>query len=294
LPGLDTSLTRRSDYNHTIATFTAADNKTLWLRDLLKDDIPEARVFLYGYSASLFYKDDMNIMEEAENLLRDVNELRAGTIGTSRPIFLLGYSLGGILVKYALTRARLDDTFAGLFNDVYCTIFMGTPHRGANHVALADTVKTMASILTGQKKDSSWVTSLSAKEVFAESMRENYRQVLRFFQIVTIYETQEMNGKMVSETHLSLAPSAHFLQIVEKHSATLDQDGTREYKTGMHRNHVELPKFSYKDSDYKRFLSSVRPRVRESLRAVVVRDHQGAFATSLADPRFEGMDLETE
>jgi hypothetical protein len=65
-------------------TWTAADNKVLWLRDFLLEDLPGARVFTYGYDAAVFFtKAAGNLDDFATALLESLKQKRLGPVGDS-------------------------------------------------------------------------------------------------------------------------------------------------------------------------------------------------------------------
>lgn len=81
----------------------------MWLRDSLAHDIPNMRIFIYGYdtqmdgSASFANLDDLaNEFQERIKSIRNYPRLRRTKILTTnpeRPLILIGHSLGGIIIK---------------------------------------------------------------------------------------------------------------------------------------------------------------------------------------------------
>jgi hypothetical protein len=79
------------------------DNGACWLTDFLPDQFPNARIMAYGYNANIFLsKAVTDIKQEAEMLLRYLENNRQQPEEKKRPIVLIGHSLGGILVKKVL------------------------------------------------------------------------------------------------------------------------------------------------------------------------------------------------
>jgi hypothetical protein len=62
-------------------TWTAVNN-ILWLRDFLLEDLPEARVFTYGYDAQVFFTKATGTLDSfATTLLESLIQRRAGPVG---------------------------------------------------------------------------------------------------------------------------------------------------------------------------------------------------------------------
>lgn len=81
----------------------------MWLRDSLARDIPNMRIFVYGYdtqmhgSISSVGLDDLaNEFQERVKSIRSYSWLRTSKVQTAspeRPLILIGHSLGGIIIK---------------------------------------------------------------------------------------------------------------------------------------------------------------------------------------------------
>lgn len=80
------------------------DNGRFWLAQFLPVQFPNARVMAYGYNANIFLsKAVTDIKQEAEILLRYLENNRQRPEEKERPILFMGHSLGGILVKKVRT-----------------------------------------------------------------------------------------------------------------------------------------------------------------------------------------------
>jgi hypothetical protein len=63
-------------------TWTHSNNKRLWLRDFLNDDLPGARIFSYGYDASVFFTLNKGGLEDfAQTLLGHIKQTRTTEVG---------------------------------------------------------------------------------------------------------------------------------------------------------------------------------------------------------------------
>ncbi|KAH0551180.1 hypothetical protein GP486_007490 [Trichoglossum hirsutum] len=109
-----------------------APNGVLWLRDFLLHDLPGARVFSYGYDASVFFtKATGDIDSYARTLLEGIKQKRLGQNRT-RSIIFICYSMGGLVLKRAINIATLTDSiYRNVREYCYGIIFLSTPHRGS-------------------------------------------------------------------------------------------------------------------------------------------------------------------
>ncbi|OAA58654.1 hypothetical protein LEL_10876 [Akanthomyces lecanii RCEF 1005] len=132
---------------HREKTWTA-ENGTNWLRHLLPDDLPRARILCWGYDANTHATDR----------------------STNRPIIFVAHSLGGLVLKSALIHS--DAARQGALAEhrsiklsTYGILFMGTPHQGGNGVQLGRVLANVASLVIAAderllkhlERDSEWL-----------------------------------------------------------------------------------------------------------------------------------------
>ena len=133
---------------------TISTQKTVyWPADLLPDDIPDARIFTFGYDSHVTHwfggpTSRSNIAEHGLTLLNAILSKRHNC--PLRPLVFVTHSLGGILVKQALVeseKAARDDSECNLHKVCKGVLFFGTPHRGSSDAywgaLLANLAKTM-------------------------------------------------------------------------------------------------------------------------------------------------------
>lgn len=81
---------------------------TLWLRDLLPDDLPHARAITCGSNANVLRisapSSQNSIFGHVNSLLLDIERLRQTQEEQNRPIVLIGHNFGGSVIKGAVTR----------------------------------------------------------------------------------------------------------------------------------------------------------------------------------------------
>ncbi|RKK23581.1 hypothetical protein BFJ67_g17092, partial [Fusarium oxysporum f. sp. cepae] len=100
----------------------------LWLRDDLPQHLPDARIFLYEYSATAVYEMGRGaFVREANDLLEAISRNREGV--ASRPLLFLGHDVGGLLIKQALINALNDPMYSPIKDATSGLAFFATPHR---------------------------------------------------------------------------------------------------------------------------------------------------------------------
>lgn len=81
-----------------------------WLRDVLPEHTPQARIFLYVYNSKLVYGGDKGrFVDKATELLEVTRNARKKQ--PQRPLVFLAHSLGGILVRQALVNAHSNSKY---------------------------------------------------------------------------------------------------------------------------------------------------------------------------------------
>ncbi|KAK4140162.1 uncharacterized protein C8A04DRAFT_32288 [Dichotomopilus funicola] len=80
-----------------------AENGVHWLRDLLPEDLPQARILCWGYDANTHTSSDrassQYLHDYAITLVSDLCRKRKLTNSTDRPIIFVAYSLGGLFLN---------------------------------------------------------------------------------------------------------------------------------------------------------------------------------------------------
>ncbi|KAK1749326.1 hypothetical protein QBC47DRAFT_153287 [Echria macrotheca] len=114
-----------------------------WPYHLLPPVVPSARVLTYGYDTQIRHlaqapisKNSMH--DHAWELLCTLEAKRRAPEEKRRPLLLVAHSLGGLVVKEMLKRARESGIIPGrsYLHDIFLSttgvMFFGTPHRGAD------------------------------------------------------------------------------------------------------------------------------------------------------------------
>ena len=86
---------------HAFGSWAASPN--MWLRDFVPNDLPKARVLLYGYNSNLAGNQSKNIISDfSNNFVVKFHTMRNLSRSRDRPIVLIGHSLGCLIIKDAL------------------------------------------------------------------------------------------------------------------------------------------------------------------------------------------------
>ena len=114
--------------------FSKSQAKVFWPKDLLPNELPEARVISWGYDVQidkLFAPvSKSSISHHAETLLHDIANIRRSAADRDKPLVFIAHSLGGIVLKDALSISRTETTyFKEILPPTRGVIFLGTPHH---------------------------------------------------------------------------------------------------------------------------------------------------------------------
>jgi pimeloyl-ACP methyl ester carboxylesterase len=113
----------------------------------LADDVPAFAVYSLGYEAAVsrWRGAAMHLPDRAKNVLEQFllyPELAEG------PLYLIGHSLGGLVIKQLLRTAESEAKFrpeaAHLLQRVEKVAFFGTPHAGAGQATWGDRLRILA------------------------------------------------------------------------------------------------------------------------------------------------------
>ncbi|KAK5679681.1 hypothetical protein LTS10_007629 [Elasticomyces elasticus] len=143
----------------------AHTRRRMWLRDYLPGDIQRrARVLVYGYNSQVQGHDTPTsiLADHGNRFVNDLLRIRTHAACRDRPLILIGHSLGGLIIKQALT-----DLASGLRSmlPVKRVIFLGVPHGGLDQTALVDIVqaKPPQELITELKRNSPTLRGLAQR-----------------------------------------------------------------------------------------------------------------------------------
>jgi len=123
---------------HAFGSFVHKTEGHMWLRDSLPQHIPKARVMTYGYDSGLQSSTNFSHLGDFARLLRVA--ITRILWSATRPLILVGHSLGGLLIKEALAQLVESDV-SSLVDRVSGVLFFGVPHYGMDIESLTSMVK---------------------------------------------------------------------------------------------------------------------------------------------------------
>jgi hypothetical protein len=223
-----------------------AENGVLWLKDLLPEKVPRARILSYGYDANTRGREQLSIETLDGHATAFVSKLalkRKETFSEERPIIFVAHSLGGIILKNALIHAHSAHSTHLLEHkkidlSAYGILFLGTPHQGSDGASLATLLLNVQSIFRQ-------TNNAIVKQIRKDSDALQ-RQLSQYLPISANFET-----KFFYETYRTTLVDGIKLLIVPKSSAIVPGAMNVE-PIPINKDHVNIAKFaSANDEDFK-------------------------------------------
>ncbi|KAK5626973.1 hypothetical protein RRF57_002688 [Xylaria bambusicola] len=232
-----------------------------WIRDLLGQDVPNARIISWGWASALSSSD--TFAGQAESLLNDISRVRSGT---KRPIIFVGHGLGGLLVKEALVTAALSRIYGAhvelgnVYPRTVGCIFLATPHTRSGKRTLGDCVAATA-VLSPSMPSPSLLRALRDSNQLLENQHSTFLLVSRDIKVVCIREKlpttitasidtiQDANGVELGKGTMQT--------MVPKDAVVYDNFNVT--KDEIPANHLDLCRFkSRDDTGYMRIVSHIK------------------------------------
>ncbi|KAI1172360.1 Alpha/Beta hydrolase protein [Nemania sp. FL0916] len=127
----------------------------LWPRDLLPKDVPDSRIFLFGYDTGITHRDQSQVTQseihsDANDFCAKLAAERSRSNTESRPIVMISHSLGGLVAAQALVHGALGhggSTTTSITKNIRGMIFLGTPFRGSKSARTGEMVRRALQII---------------------------------------------------------------------------------------------------------------------------------------------------
>ncbi|KAJ5135003.1 uncharacterized protein N7515_004281 [Penicillium bovifimosum] len=247
--------------DHPFQTWTHSNGK-FWPKDFLAEDMPYARVFVYGYNSNITNAQTMStssIKDHANTLLNLLDMERGPQLGSIPPkIIFIGHSLGGLVIKQALLNAKEDPKYTAIRSATYGLVFFGTPHRGAKAVELGKIAARVARFVSKGHASNDLLDCLEHNSLFTRQMSDRFRHQLEDYRVVSFIE-----GKAVQLGGLGPASISHL--VVEEESAVLGLSGLRETQLKLDADHSQMCKISHRGPQYRLINGNIKQLVDQAL-----------------------------
>jgi protein SERAC1 len=204
-------------------------NGTFWPRDLLAQAISNARIMTFGYDANVVrlwsIAGSSGLYDHGKSLEYQLDHARSRD--SSRPIFFVAHSLGGLVCEQALLLGDATRQSDSIVNNTKGILFMGTPHYGSSLASWGSILAKFAHNFRATNKEI--VATLKRGSSELQRVGEEFQLMLRrpdvSIEVVCFYEE---------------LPTPTLGKIVESESAVL-----RGYRNcSIHANHRDMTKFS--------------------------------------------------
>lgn len=245
-----------SNQNHAYDTWTH-QNGRCWLYHFLPDDIPEARIWIFGYNSNVATDvSEARIKDHADVLLDRLQQKRKeGRRHGDIPIIFVGHSLGGLVIKQALLNARDNSFFNPVSKSTYGLVFFGTPHQGGRGGAFGSLAARIAKFVSADRADNDLLECLKANSLFTQEASERFSHQLENYKVISFFETKPMKLGVRGISEI----------VVDRQSAVLNLGGSRERREALNADHSAMCKIGQKGPIYDGIVGKIRDMVDEAL-----------------------------
>ncbi|KAH7186793.1 hypothetical protein DER44DRAFT_834410 [Fusarium oxysporum] len=128
----------------------------LWPKDLLPQDIPESRIYLFGYDTGIIHRDQSSVTKteihsDAEDFCAKLAAERSSTnTQEDRPIIFIAHSLGGLVAAQILIHGEQgteDSLTKSITKSLREMIFLGAPFRGSSAAKPAEIARRILELV---------------------------------------------------------------------------------------------------------------------------------------------------
>ncbi|KAF7529454.1 hypothetical protein G7054_g9838 [Neopestalotiopsis clavispora] len=177
---------RPTSHDSNTSTGRRGSSKIFWPRDYLAVDIPDARIWTYGYNADVIGMFKANNQNSVSQHGQDLAVKFERDIDNEYPVVFVAHSLGGIVVKDALHRSeacRARTRFV---------VFLGTPHRGSSFAGWGAIASNLASLAL-QDSNKKVLKTLEVNGEVLDNIQGEFQKILQGGDI-RVHSFQEAQG----------------------------------------------------------------------------------------------------
>lgn len=180
-----------------LKTWVGEGGRNLWATNGIRLQAPMAHVMTYDHGD---VKEEWTLKKLATDLLRLLFEERSfgGTDPSAdlkrktRPLFFICHSIGGLVVKIALTLAHHQSEYQSIVESCHGITFFATPHYGSIHLFMDDFKSSIQEVLDlSAPLPSSLTKQLNPDDQFLQRIDGNFKELAGEFQLWTFYETED-------------------------------------------------------------------------------------------------------
>ena len=195
----------------------------------------KARILVYGYDADVTsFTDGVSkdkIHNHAEHLVAELSANRRVRKATERPIIFVAHSLGGLVVKRALTysegiRGNHTLHLRSIFVSTYGILFLGTPHKGSDIAKWGSLLESICrGVMPSGVVDSNpnLVNPMNRENETLQNIDRDFIQLMSRLYVYFFHEGKKTNlGKMKMEMIVDEDSASPNVQDVER--AVIQQD----------------------------------------------------------------------
>ncbi|KAE8440868.1 hypothetical protein EG329_006366 [Mollisiaceae sp. DMI_Dod_QoI] len=237
--------------SHPLGGFKAHDDTYMWLRDSLTKELPQLRVFIYGYACDLTTADSISGVDDYADTLRRLLRDMRGQYKTEQPVPLvfIAHSLGGMVLKQALIRMKDSSDSNDELNlmSVYGALFFGVPSQGMDTEALA--------AMVGDKPQQ-YDLSLLNNQVGHRLRSRQHDDFCKAFdfedsKIIQFFETRKTSTIIEDQVTKKWTRAGPKKLLVNPASATFGRpwETSEDFKVSIDADHSNMVKFSRFDQD---------------------------------------------
>ncbi|OBT40517.1 hypothetical protein VE00_08999 [Pseudogymnoascus sp. WSF 3629] len=241
-------------------TSTSPPSDIFWPEEYLVPDLPQARIWTYGYNADviggLFQANNQNSVSQHGRDFAD-------------PIVFVAHSLGGIITKDALHRSET------ICKRTKLVVFLGTPHRGSTYAGWGVIASNLASLAL-QDSNKRLVQTLEVNDEVLDNIHEEFKTILSKCAI-KVHSFQEAKGISGMKGLDS--------KVVDNFSSKLDLAREQETVETIDANHMEMARCSSRDDAcYRQICGVLKQFIRTGLSSRETNSADNKDKSSLAKP----------
>ncbi|GAB1211701.1 hypothetical protein ATERTT37_000825 [Aspergillus terreus] len=228
---------------HPYNTWATTDPDVFWPVDLLPEVLARVgvRIITYGYNANVSSFSDSvssdHIHNHAETLASSLAANRSLKNCSDRPIIFVCHSLGGLVVKRALTYSKniqneRTEHIRSIWVSTYGILFLGTPHLGSDMAKWGVLLQNICSAVIPKKvmdSSSNLISALKTNNETLQNINSLFAEDMGRYHIYFFHETLKTDVRGTREL------------IVDESSAAPHAEGVE--RMGIEANHRNMCKF---------------------------------------------------